>query len=158
MSSTMFKLPALLSFKGTTSLCRWEHAGCVLPRGDGCSTRRVRVAHVATFAQHAGCVLGGSSGAASAMMHPKSRVSQVKRLIGRKFSDPDVQKELKMLAVETSEGPDVSVLIHLKYLKENHRFTLVQILAMLFAHFKIIAEKFGDLCLGLCYRGSFILL
>ncbi|RYR00537.1 hypothetical protein Ahy_B07g088663 isoform A [Arachis hypogaea] len=129
MSSTMFKLPALLSFKGTTSLCRWEHAGCVLPRGDGCSTRRVRVAHVATFAQHAGCVLGGSSGAASAMMHPKSRVSQVKRLIGRKFSDPDVQKELKMLAVETSEGPDrpvylnVAAIVGLKPLRLIHDCT-----------------------------------
>ncbi|MED6216189.1 hypothetical protein PIB30_005068 [Stylosanthes scabra] len=83
----------------------------------------------------------GSSGAASAMMHPKSTVSQVKRLIGRKFSDPDVQKDLKMLPVETSEGPDGGILIHLKYLKENHRFTPVQILAMLFSHLKTIAEK-----------------
>ena len=83
----------------------------------------------------------GSAGAASAMMHPKSTVSQVKRLIGRKFADPDVQNELKLLPVETSEGPDGGILIHLKYLKETHIFTPVQILAMLFAHLKIIAEK-----------------
>ncbi|KAK7276824.1 hypothetical protein RIF29_17970 [Crotalaria pallida] len=83
----------------------------------------------------------GSAGAASALMHPKSTISQVKRLIGRKFSDPDVQNDLKMFPVETSEGPDGGILIHLKYLKETHTFTPVQILAMLFAHLKTITEK-----------------
>nr|KYP73398.1 Heat shock 70 kDa protein 4L [Cajanus cajan] len=48
----------------------------------------------------------GSAGAASAMMQPKSTISQVKRLIGRSFSDPDVQNDLRMLSVDTSEGPD----------------------------------------------------
>jgi heat shock protein 4 len=83
----------------------------------------------------------GSAGAASAMMHPKSTVSQVKRLIGKRFDDPDVQNDLKMLPVETSEGPDGGILIHLKYLKEDHKFTPVRILAMLFAHLKAIAEN-----------------
>ncbi|XP_019455969.1 PREDICTED: heat shock 70 kDa protein 16 isoform X3 [Lupinus angustifolius] len=83
----------------------------------------------------------GSAGAASAMMHPKSTISQVKRLIGRKFSDPEVQNELKMLPFETSESLDGGISIHLKYLKETHTFTPVQILAMLFAHLKTIAEK-----------------
>ncbi|CAL0315887.1 unnamed protein product [Lupinus luteus] len=83
----------------------------------------------------------GSAGAASAMMHPKPTISQVKRLIGRKFSDPEVQNELKMLPVETSESLDGGILIHLKYLKETHTFTPVQILAMLFSHLKTTAEK-----------------
>ncbi|PQQ00062.1 heat shock 70 kDa protein 16 [Prunus yedoensis var. nudiflora] len=48
----------------------------------------------------------GSAGAASAMMNPKSTVSQVKRLIGRKFSEPDVQRDLRMLPFQTSEAPD----------------------------------------------------
>ncbi|XP_058745064.1 heat shock 70 kDa protein 16-like [Vicia villosa] len=82
----------------------------------------------------------GSAGAASAMMHPKSTVSQVKRLIGRRFDDPEVQNDLKLLPVETSEGPDGGILIHLKYLKETHKFRPVQILAMLFANLKTIAE------------------
>lgn len=82
----------------------------------------------------------GSAGAASAMMHPKSTVSQVKRLIGRRFDDPEVQNDLKLLPVETSEGPDGGILIHLKCLKETHKFRPVQILAMLFAHLKTIAE------------------
>ncbi|XP_014502537.1 heat shock 70 kDa protein 16 [Vigna radiata var. radiata] len=83
----------------------------------------------------------GSAGAASAMMHPKSAISQVKRLIGRRFADPDVQNELKLLPVETSESVDGGILIHLEYLKESHAFTPVQIVAMLFAHLKTIAEK-----------------
>ncbi|XP_061342267.1 heat shock 70 kDa protein 16-like [Gastrolobium bilobum] len=83
----------------------------------------------------------GSAGAASSMMHPKSTISQVKRLIGRRFNDPDVQNELKMLPVETSEAPDGGILIHLKYLKETHTFTPVQIVAMLLAHLKTITEN-----------------
>ncbi|KAL4310336.1 hypothetical protein GQ457_01G049460 [Hibiscus cannabinus] len=82
----------------------------------------------------------GSSAVASAMMHPKTTVSQVKRLIGRKFQEPDVQNELRMLPFETSEGQDGSILIHLKYLGETHRFTPVQIMAMLFAHLKYMTE------------------
>ncbi|XP_007020850.2 PREDICTED: heat shock 70 kDa protein 16 [Theobroma cacao] len=82
----------------------------------------------------------GSAGAASAMMHPQTTVSQVKRLIGRKFKEPDVQKELRLLPFETSEGQDGGILILLKYLGETHRFTPVQIMAMLFAHLKYITE------------------
>ncbi|XWS27845.1 hypothetical protein CRYUN_Cryun25bG0014800 [Craigia yunnanensis] len=82
----------------------------------------------------------GSAGAASAMMHPKTTVSQVKRLIGRKFQEPDVQNEFRLLPFETSEGQDGGILIHLKYLGETHRFTPVQIMAMLFAHLKYITE------------------
>ncbi|XP_022716906.1 heat shock 70 kDa protein 16-like [Durio zibethinus] len=82
----------------------------------------------------------GSAGAASAMKHPKTTVSQVKRLIGRKFQEPDVQNELRLLPFETSEGKDGGILIHLMYLGETHRFTPVQIMAMLFAHLKYITE------------------
>ncbi|KAL0442925.1 UNVERIFIED_CONTAM: Heat shock protein 16 [Sesamum latifolium] len=48
----------------------------------------------------------GCAGAASATMHPKSTISQVKRLIGRTYSEPTVQDDLRLLPFETSEGPD----------------------------------------------------
>ncbi|WJX37720.1 hypothetical protein P8452_25458 [Trifolium repens] len=83
----------------------------------------------------------GSAGSASAMMHPKSTISQVKRFIGRKFCDPDMERDLKMLPLETSEGPDSGVLIHLKYMEGTHTFTPVQIMSMLFAHLKTMTEK-----------------
>ncbi|CAI9087209.1 OLC1v1021228C1 [Oldenlandia corymbosa var. corymbosa] len=83
----------------------------------------------------------GSAGAASATMNPKSTISQVKRLIGRKFREPIVQEDLKILPFESSEGPNGSILIHLSYLNEKQSFTPLQILAMLFAHLKEISEK-----------------
>ncbi|XP_059292908.1 heat shock 70 kDa protein 16 [Lycium ferocissimum] len=83
----------------------------------------------------------GSAGAASATMNPRSTISQVKRLIGRKYRELSVQKDLKLLPFATSEGPDGGVLIHLQYMDEKQSFTPVQIMAMLFAHLKQIAEK-----------------
>jgi heat shock protein 4 len=95
----------------------------------------------------------GSAGAATAMMNLKSTISQVKRLIGRKFAEAVVQNELKMLPVETSEGPDGGILIHLKYLGESHTFTPVQIMAMLFAHLKEIGEKSLEMPISDCVIG-----
>ncbi|MFS8025668.1 putative Heat shock protein 70 family [Helianthus anomalus] len=83
----------------------------------------------------------GSAGAASATMNPKSTISQVKRLIGSQYRNPAVQKDLYLLPFETSEAPNGGVLIHLHYLNERYTFTPVQILGMLFAHLKQMAEK-----------------
>ncbi|KAI3863170.1 hypothetical protein MKW98_015628 [Papaver atlanticum] len=83
----------------------------------------------------------GAAGVASAMMHPKSTISQVKRLIGLNFSQPDIQNELRVFPFKTSEGPDGGILIHLQYLGESLTLTTIQILAMLFSHLKEIAEK-----------------
>lgn len=95
----------------------------------------------------------GSAGAASAIMNPKSTVSQVKRLIGRNFKDPGVQEELKWFPFETSEGPDGGILIYLRYLGETHVFTPIQIMAMLFAHLKDIAEKNLEVPVSDCVIG-----
>lgn len=95
----------------------------------------------------------GSAGAASAMMNPKSTISQVKRLIGRNFTDSDVQDELKRLPFETSGGQDGGVLIHLRYLGETHTFTPVQIMAMLFSHLKEITEKDLEMPVADCVIG-----
>ncbi|KAJ7960763.1 Heat shock 70 kDa protein [Quillaja saponaria] len=95
----------------------------------------------------------GSAGAASAIMNPKSTVSQVKRLIGRKYTEPDIQNELKLFPVETSEGPDGGILVHFKYLGESHTFTPVQIMAMLFAHLKDITEKNLEMAISDCVIG-----
>lgn len=95
----------------------------------------------------------GSAGAASAMMNLKSTISQVKRLIGQKFADADVQSDLKLFPVEASEGPDGGILIHMKYLGESHTFTPVQIMAMLFAHLKEITEKSLEMPMSDCVIG-----
>ncbi|XP_077243612.1 heat shock 70 kDa protein 16-like isoform X2 [Tasmannia lanceolata] len=95
----------------------------------------------------------GSAGLASATMNPKSTISQVKRLIGRNYSDPDVQEELRRLPFETSEAPDGGILIHLPYLGEIHMFTPVQIMAMLLSHLKQISEKNLEMQVSECVIG-----
>ncbi|KAH6773814.1 heat shock protein 70 family protein [Perilla frutescens var. frutescens] len=95
----------------------------------------------------------GSAGAASAAMHPKSTISQVKRLIGRNFSEPSVQDDLRLLPFETSEGPDGGILIHLQYLNERHTFTPIQVLGMLLSHLKEIAEKNLEMKIANCVIG-----
>ncbi|NMR86009.1 Hsp70 family protein, partial [Vibrio parahaemolyticus] len=36
----------------------------------------------------------GTAGAASTMMNPKNSISQIKRLIGRQFADPELQQDI----------------------------------------------------------------
>ncbi|KAL8223659.1 hypothetical protein R6Q57_019134 [Mikania cordata] len=96
----------------------------------------------------------GTAGAASAMMNPKNTISQIKRLIGRSFSDPELQQDLKALPFSVTEGPDGFPLIHAQYLGETKTFTPTQIMGMVFSNMKTIAEKnlnsaVVDCCIGI---------
>ncbi|KAL6524240.1 hypothetical protein OROGR_016674 [Orobanche gracilis] len=96
----------------------------------------------------------GTAGAASSMMNPKITISQIKRLIGRQFSDPELQLDLKSLPFTVSEGPDGYPLIHAQYLGETRTFTPTQILGMVLSDLKSIAEKnlnvaVVDCCIGI---------
>ncbi|PSS10361.1 Heat shock 70 protein [Actinidia chinensis var. chinensis] len=95
----------------------------------------------------------GSAGVASATMNPKSTISQVKRLIGRKYKEPTVQDDLRLFPFQTSEAPDGGILINLQYMGETHTFTPVQILAMLLAHLKQITEKNLEMPVSDCVIG-----
>ncbi|KAL3699404.1 hypothetical protein R1sor_017426 [Riccia sorocarpa] len=83
----------------------------------------------------------GIAAAASATMNPKNTISQIKRLIGKKFQDPEVQRDLPLFPFNVSEGPDGGVLINAMYLNEPRSFTPTQILAMVLSNLKSIAEK-----------------
>ncbi|GLU14547.1 hypothetical protein SLE2022_311080 [Rubroshorea leprosula] len=96
----------------------------------------------------------GTAGAASTMMNPKNSVSQIKRLIGRQFSDPELQRDLKSLPFNVSEGPDGFPLIHARYLGEMKTFTPTQVLGMVLSNLKEIAGKnlnaaVVDCCIGI---------
>ncbi|XP_054781449.1 heat shock 70 kDa protein 15-like [Prosopis cineraria] len=96
----------------------------------------------------------GTAGASSTMMNPKNSISQIKRLIGRQFSDPELQQDLKLLPFVVTEGPDGYPLIHARYLGENKTFTPTQVLGMVLSNLKGIAEKnlsaaVVDCCIGI---------
>ncbi|XP_073017569.1 heat shock 70 kDa protein 15-like [Primulina eburnea] len=96
----------------------------------------------------------GTAGAASSMTNPKNTISQIKRLIGRQFSDPELQRDLKSLPFLVTEGPDSYPLIHAQYLGEMRTFTPTQVLGMVFSDLKSIAEKnlnaaVVDCCIGI---------
>ncbi|KAJ0977856.1 hypothetical protein J5N97_013330 [Dioscorea zingiberensis] len=96
----------------------------------------------------------GTAGAASLMMNPKNSISQIKRLIGKKFSDPELQSDIKTLPFLVTEGPDGFPLIHARYLGEQRAFTPTQLLAMVLSNLKSIAEKnlniaVVDCCIGI---------
>ncbi|KAK5792010.1 heat shock 70 kDa protein 16 isoform X1 [Gossypium arboreum] len=95
----------------------------------------------------------GSAGAASATMNPRSTILQVKRLIGRKFNEPGLEKELKLFPFETFESPDGGILIRLQFMGEVHEFTPIQILGMLLSHLKQIAEKNLEMPVSECVIG-----
>ncbi|KAI9401858.1 hypothetical protein POPTR_001G180100v4 [Populus trichocarpa] len=96
----------------------------------------------------------GTAGAASTMMNPKNSISQIKRLIGRPFSDPELQRDLRSLPFTVTEGPDGFPLIQARYLGEMRTFTPTQVLGMVFADLKIIGQKnlnaaVVDCCIGI---------
>ncbi|KAL7191337.1 hypothetical protein ACSBR2_023419 [Camellia fascicularis] len=96
----------------------------------------------------------GTAGAASSMMNPKNTISQIKRLIGRQFSDPELQQDLEAMPFTVTEGPDGYPLIHAWYLGDTRTFTPTQLLAMVLSNMKTIAEKnlnaaVVDCCIGI---------
>ncbi|XP_061338536.1 heat shock 70 kDa protein 15-like [Gastrolobium bilobum] len=96
----------------------------------------------------------GTAGAATTMMNPKNSISQIKRLIGKQFADPELQRDLKSLPFVVTEGPDGYPLIHARYLGEAKTFTPTQVLGMMFSNLKEIAQKnlnaaVVDCCIGI---------
>ncbi|KAI4493155.1 hypothetical protein M0802_009572 [Mischocyttarus mexicanus] len=70
----------------------------------------------------------------------KNTIYGFKRLLGREYSDPQVQRELKCLSFKTSPQKDGRIGIHVQYLGEEHIFSPEQITAMLFTKLKSTSE------------------
>ncbi|KAK2971170.1 hypothetical protein RJ640_008594, partial [Escallonia rubra] len=96
----------------------------------------------------------GTAGAASSLMIPRNTISQIKRMIGRPFADPELQQDLKALPFSVIKGPDGFPLIRAQYLGEVKTFTPTQILGMVLSNLKSIAETnlnaaVVDCCIGI---------
>ncbi|XP_019865351.2 heat shock 70 kDa protein 4 isoform X2 [Aethina tumida] len=70
----------------------------------------------------------------------KNTVYGLKRLIGRKFRDPHVQRELQTLPFNVIEVANGNIGIKVNYLNEEHVFSPEQCLAMLLTKLKDIAS------------------
>ncbi|KAF5302291.1 hypothetical protein FQA39_LY10330 [Lamprigera yunnana] len=66
----------------------------------------------------------------------KNTVFGLKRLLGRKFRDPQVQREIQLLPFTVTESATGSVGIKVHYLNEEHTFSPEQCLAMLLTKLK----------------------
>ena len=76
-----------------------------------------------------------------AITNPKNTIHSVKRFIGRKYSDPEVQKELKLLSYETKERSDGGVEVKMG----DKWLTPIEISAQILQKLKIDAEeKLGE--------------
>ncbi|XP_031563495.1 heat shock 70 kDa protein 4-like isoform X2 [Actinia tenebrosa] len=82
----------------------------------------------------------GTSGKNQMISNLKNTISQFKRLIGRKFSDPVVQQEIQDLPYQVVEQPQDQIGIKVRYLGEVEVFSPEQVMAMLFTRLKTTAE------------------
>ena len=84
----------------------------------------------------------GDAAKNQAAMNPENTVFDAKRLIGRKFSDPTVQADIKHWPFKVVAGPNDKILIEVKYQGETKRFTPEEISAMVLGKMKEIAETY----------------
>ncbi|XP_017473894.1 PREDICTED: heat shock 70 kDa protein 4 isoform X2 [Rhagoletis zephyria] len=66
----------------------------------------------------------------------KNTVSGFKRLLGRKFNDPHVQRELSSIPTKVDQRPDGSIGFKVNYLDQEQYFSPEQLTAMLFTKLK----------------------
>jgi len=74
--------------------------------------------------------------------NPNNTVFDAKRLIGRKFDDPIVQKDMKLWPFKVEGGPDGKPLIVVKFKGETKKFHAEQISSMVLTKMKETAESF----------------
>ncbi|GFR48872.1 hypothetical protein Agub_g10723 [Astrephomene gubernaculifera] len=87
----------------------------------------------------------GTDGAAKLGLQPQNTVHQLKRILGKKFQDPQVQADIAKLPFTVLEGPDGGCLIRVRYCNEEATFTPEQVMAMVLVDLKRIAEAEGGI-------------
>jgi len=75
-------------------------------------------------------------------MNPKNTVFDAKRLIGRKFSDPGVQSDMKHFPFKVVDDGKNNPLIEIEYKGETKKFTPIEISSMVLQKMKNVAEEY----------------
>jgi len=75
-------------------------------------------------------------------MNPLNTVFDAKRLIGRDYSDPDVQKDMKHWPFTVKKGPSGKPMIEVQYKGETKEFGAEEISAMVLTKMKNVAEAY----------------
>ncbi|KAG8379661.1 hypothetical protein BUALT_Bualt07G0112300 [Buddleja alternifolia] len=75
-------------------------------------------------------------------MNPQNTVFDAKRLIGRRFSDPSVQDDMKLWPFKVIPGPGDKPMIQVQYKGEVKQFAAEEISSMVLIKMKEIAEAF----------------
>lgn len=83
----------------------------------------------------------GTDASASLSTNPRNTIILLKRLLGKKFSDPSVQADLQYLPFKVTEGPNGGCLFNVEYLDKPAQLTVEQIMATMLVDLKEIAEK-----------------
>ena len=86
--------------------------------------------------------LVGESAKSQSVSNQKNTFYDVKRLIGRNFSDPIVQKEIKNMPFNVLAGPNDTVLIEGTLNGETKKFAPEELSAMVLVKMKQTAEAF----------------
>jgi len=84
----------------------------------------------------------GDSAKSQSVVNQKNTFYDVKRLIGRNFSDPIVQKEMKTMPFKVVSGANDKVLIESTVGSETKQFTPEELSAMILVKMKQVAEAY----------------
>ena len=84
----------------------------------------------------------GDAAKSQAAMNASNTVFDAKRLIGRKFTDPAVQSDMKHWPFKVVSGPGATPLIEVEYKGERKQFKAEEISSMVLQKMKEVAESY----------------
>ncbi|KAL3678049.1 hypothetical protein R1sor_021005 [Riccia sorocarpa] len=131
--------PAIGIDLGTTYSCVgvWQHDRVeIIANDQGNRTTPSYVAFTDTER------LVGDAAKNQVAMNPTNTVFDAKRLIGRRYSDPTVQHDIKLWPFKVQPGPGDKPMIYVQYKGEEKEFSAEEISSMVLTKMKEIAEAF----------------
>jgi L1 cell adhesion molecule like protein len=84
----------------------------------------------------------GDAAKNQAAMNPDNSIYDIKRLIGRKFTDTTVQNDIKLLPYKVLPDQNGNCLVEVEYLGEKKTFSPIEITAMILGKMKETAEAY----------------